>query len=111
MRSVRQKALEMLEKYNISTTLVSVIHKGLNDKEIPDIIEFAQKWKCIRGVVFQPIQDVGRNNVSMNEYRISLSEIRDIIVQDESNPFSGDDMIPLPCDPHKICVGYAVKHG
>ncbi len=27
MRSTRQKALEMLEKYNISTTLVCVIHK------------------------------------------------------------------------------------
>lgn len=27
MRNVRQKALEMLEKYNISTTLVCVIQK------------------------------------------------------------------------------------
>lgn len=110
MRSVREKALRMLEKYNISTTLVCVIHKWLNDKEIPELISHAQKWKCVRWIVFQPIQDVGRNNATMEDYRISLSEIRDIIVNDELNPFSEADMIPLPCDPHKICVGYGVKH-
>lgn len=32
-------------------------------------------------------------------------------MKDESNPFAEDDMIPLPCDPHKICVGYAIKNG
>lgn len=108
MRSTRQKALEMLEKYNISTTLVCVIHKWLNDREIPELIAHAQEWKCVRGIVFQPIQDVGRNNTT--DYRINLSEIRDIIIQDQTNPFWANDMIPLPCDPHKICVGYAVKH-
>lgn len=110
MRNVRQKALEVLEKYNISTTLVCVIHKWLNDKEIPELIAYAQKWKCVRWIVFQPIQDVGRNNASMADYRINLSEIRDIIVNDDTNPFEWADMIPLPCDPHKICVWYAVKH-
>ncbi len=136
MRSVRQKALEMLDKYNISTTLVCVIQKGVNDKELPELIEYAKRWKCVRWIVFQPIQDVGRNlapviardeaihvsdisgnmdrhaTLAMTEtFRITLSEIRDIIIQDESNPFTADDMIPLPCDPHKICVGYAVKTG
>lgn len=110
MRNVRQKALEMLEKYNISTTLVCVIQKWVNDMEIPELIEHAQKWKCVRGIVFQPIQDVGRNKAG-EDYRITLSEIRGTIVNDEKNPFTADDMIPLPCDPHKICVGYAVKAG
>lgn len=58
MTKVRQKALEMLEKYHISTTLVCVIEKGVNDKEIPKLIEHAKSWKCVRGIVFQPIQNV-----------------------------------------------------
>ena len=78
----------MLDKYNISTTLVCVIQKGVNDSEIPALIEYATGWKCVRGIVFQ---------------------VREKIIQAESNPFSADDMIPLPCDPHKICVGYALK--
>ena len=108
MRHVRLKALEILEKYNISTTIVCVIKKGLNDTEIPEIIDFSRKYKCIRGIVFQPVQDAGRIE-AVDDFRITLSEIRDIIVKDETNPFEDADMIPLPCDPHKIGVGYAAK--
>ena len=108
MLQVRKKALDILEKYNISTTLVSVIKKGLNDEEIPDIIEFSRTYKCIRGVVFQPVQEAGRVDAD-DDFRITLSEIRNIIINDKNNPFQADDMIPLPCDPHKISVGYAVK--
>jgi len=108
MREVRLKALAMLEKYRISTTIVSVIKKGLNDQEIPQILAFSRKYRCIRGVVFQPVQEAGRIEAE-GDFRITLSEIRQIIVEDESNPFSAEDMIPLPCDPHKIGVGYAAK--
>ena len=108
MREVRLKALAMLEKYRISTTIVSVIKKGLNDQEIPQILAFSRKYRCIRGVVFQPVQEAGRIEAK-GDFRITLSEIRQIIVEDESNPFSAEDMIPLPCDPHKSGVGYAAK--
>lgn len=108
MGEVRRKALEMLERHNISTTIVSVIKKGLNDREIPKILEFSHRYRCIRGVVFQPIQEVGRIEVE-GDFRITLSEIRQIIIEDKNNPFTAEDMIPLPCDPHKIGVGYAAK--
>ncbi len=109
MREVREAALERLERHNISTTLVCVIKKGLNDQEIPELIEFARKYRCIRGLVFQPIQDAGRIE-SEDDFRLTLSEIRESIIKDATNPFESDDMIPLPCDPHKICVGYAAKN-
>ncbi|OIP51984.1 hypothetical protein AUK10_04215 [Candidatus Gracilibacteria bacterium CG2_30_37_12] len=109
VKRIREQALAMLDKYNISTTLVCVIEKGLNDDEIPKLIEYATKWKCVRGIVFQPIQDVGRN-MSTGDFRISLSEIREKIITDQNTAFTEADMIPLPCDPHKICVGYAIKH-
>ncbi len=108
MTKVRLDAVAMLEKYNISTTLVSVIKKGINENQIPDIIEFSRKYRCIRGVVFQPVQVAGRVEAS-GDFNINLSQIRQIIVDDEKNPFEADDMIPLPCDPHKICVGYGAK--
>ncbi len=108
MRQIRELALKNLEELNISTTLVCVIKKGLNDSEIPEILEFSRKYRSVRGVVFQPVQDAGRI-VADDDYRITLSQIRDIIINDEKNPFISDDMIPLPCDPHKIGVGYAAK--
>ena len=108
MQKVRLKALENLEKLGISTTIVCVVQKGVNDSEIGDIIEFARGYKCIRGVVFQPIQDSGRMNAK-GDYRVLLSDIREKIIKDDKNPFASEDLIPLPCDPHKICVGYAYK--
>jgi len=109
MIEIREKALEKIEKAGISTTLVCVIQKGLNDNEIPEIIEYAKKWKCVRWVVFQPISDVWRNKTSW-DYRITLSEIRQKIIDDKTNEFEVEDMIPLPCDPHKISIWYAMKN-
>jgi len=108
MSSIRLQALEHLEKYNISTTLVVVVKKGVNEQEIPEIIRFSRTYKCVRGIVFQPVEEAGRIEAK-DDFRITLSEIRQIIIDDSNNPFGAADMIPLPCDPHKIGVGYAAK--
>jgi uncharacterized radical SAM superfamily Fe-S cluster-containing enzyme len=108
MADIRLKALAMLEKYSISTTLVVVVKKGLNEHEIPDVIQFSRGYRCVRGIVFQPVEEVGRINAT-GDFKITLSEIRKIIIEDKGNPFNDEDMIPLPCDPHKISVGYSAK--
>ena len=110
MRNIRLQALEQLEKYNISTTLVCVVRKGVNDAEIGEIIQFAQRYKCVRGITFQPVQDAGRNEGDKPSQRITLSEIRTQIIQAD-NPFGDTDMIPLPCHPENICIGYGIKLG
>jgi 7,8-dihydro-6-hydroxymethylpterin dimethyltransferase len=108
MRKIRRQALEQLERLDISTTLVCAIRKGVNDSEIGDIIHYAQQWRCVRGITFQPVQDAGRNQGGTSEHRITLSEIRRHLIEAD-NPFSDDDLIPLPCHPENICIGYAIK--
>lgn len=110
MRNIRLQALEQLEKHNISTTLVCVIRKGVNDAEIGELIKFAQQWRCVRGITFQPVQDAGRNDNATPDQRITLSEIRTRIIEAD-NPFSDADMIPLPCHPENISIGYGIKLG
>ena len=61
LRSTRLRALEHLERENLSTTLVVTVRKGLNDDELGEIIRFALGYRCVRGVTFQPVQDAGRN--------------------------------------------------
>jgi hypothetical protein len=71
----------------------------------------ALTFKCVRGVNFQPVQDAGRNegfDPKLN--RIVLSEIRRRIVED-SGIFADGDMIPLPCNPASISIGYGVRNG
>jgi len=106
---IRVEALDALERANISTTLVVTVKKGVNDHEIPDIVRFALKWRCVRGVTFQPIQDAGRNDgFDAGAHRIVLSEIRRRVAA--AGVFTLDDLIPLPCNPDQICIGYGLRN-
>lgn len=110
LRSIRQQALEALEKHNISTTLVVTLKKGVNDTEVPDIIRHALQWKCVRGVTLQPIQDAGRNDgFDPKAHRVLLSDVRRDVAK--VGIFALEDMIPLPCNPDSISIGYGLRNG
>ncbi|HEX8168191.1 MAG TPA: radical SAM protein [Beijerinckiaceae bacterium] len=110
LRRVRRQALEALERHGISTTLVAAVKRGVNDREVAAIIDHALGWSCVRGVTFQPVQDAGRNlGFDARRDRIVLSEIRRRIV--EHGLFGEADMIPLPCNPDAITIGYGLRNG
>ena len=46
LRRIRQQALENLEHYGISTTLVATVKRGVNDAEVGDIVRHALTWTC-----------------------------------------------------------------
>lgn len=108
---IRIQALENLEEHGISTTLVSVIKKGVNEGDIGATIDFALGWKCVRGITFQPVQQAGRNEgYDPALHRFTLSDIRARVIEAD-NPFMAADMIPLPCNPESISVGYGLRKG
>jgi uncharacterized radical SAM superfamily Fe-S cluster-containing enzyme len=109
LRRVRAEALEALERHGISTTLVVTVKRGVNDGEIGEIVRRALDWRCVRGVTFQPVQDAGRNAGFAKRDRVVLSEIRRRVV--DSGVFGDDDMIPLPCNPEAISIGYGLRNG
>ncbi len=111
LRTIRRNALENLEAFNISTNLVVTVKKGVNDHEIGAIIDHALQYKCLRGITFQPIQDVGRNvDFDKNTDRFLLSDIRRAIYE-QSPHFAAQDIIPLPCNPESISIAYALREG
>ena len=106
---VRRKALDRLNEHNISTTLVVTLKKGLNDGEIGDILEFALKQRCVRGVTFQPIQAAGRlEDFDPARDRLTLGEIRQQILK-QFPLFKPADVIPVPCHPDCLAMAYALK--
>lgn len=107
---IRQQALEALERAGISTTLVVAVKRGVNDGEVPAIITHALQWACVRGVTFQPVQDAGRNDgFDPAENRVILSQLRREVAK--AGVFAAEDMIPLPCNPDQICIGYGLRQG
>jgi 7,8-dihydro-6-hydroxymethylpterin dimethyltransferase len=106
---IRRKAIEHLNEYNISTTLVVTLKKGLNDHEVGDIIRFGTEQKCVRGVTLQPIQSAGRlEDFNPETDRLTLSEVRRMII-DQSEIFGEKDIVPVPCHPDSLAMGYAFK--
>lgn len=109
LRDIRLAALENLNRHDLSTTLVVTVKKGLNDDELGEIIDFALKQPCVRGVTFQPIQATGRlENYDPARDRLTLSEVRRHILE-QSTLFQPDDLIPVPCNPDCLAMGYALK--
>ena len=112
LRKVREQALANLEEAGISTTLVCVVKKGVNDDEIGDIVRHALSYKCVRGITFQPVQDAGRNvDFDKNRDRMLLTDIRRAIATQAGEVFGADDIIPLPCNPDSIAIAYGLRDG
>ncbi|ADU12411.1 radical SAM protein [Asticcacaulis excentricus] len=111
LRATRRQAIDHLNAFNISTTLVVTLQKGLNDHEVGNILGYARQQPCVRGVTFQPTQAAGRTEHFRPETdRITLSEVRQAIL-DQSHIFTSDDLVPVPCHPDAIMMGYALKLG
>lgn len=111
LTDIRKKALEKLNALNLSTTLVVTLQQGLNDDEVGEIIDFALKQKCVRGVTFQPVQVAGRNeDFDPAKHRITLTDVRRKILE-QSPVFQPNDIVPVPCNPDALAMGYALKLG
>ncbi|MFN8242801.1 MAG: radical SAM protein [Ferruginibacter sp.] len=109
LTDVRMKALEHLNALNLSTTLVVTLQKNVNDDEIGAIIDFALQQRCVRGVTFQPTQLAGRvENFDPAKDRLTLTEVRQQIL-DQTALFTEADLIPVPCNPDALVMGYALK--
>lgn len=109
LTDVRLKALEHLNALNLSTTLVVTLQMGLNDDEIGEIINFSLKQRCVRGVTFQPTQIAGRTeNFDPAKDRITITHVRQKIL-DQTTIFQSNDLIPVPCNPDALVMGYALK--
>jgi uncharacterized radical SAM superfamily Fe-S cluster-containing enzyme len=108
LSEIRHKALEKLNELNLSTTLVVTVQKGLNDDEIGKTIDFALKQRAVRGVTFQPVQIAGRFEHEPEKNRMTLTEVREGILS-QTDVFNNNDIIPVPCNPDALAMGYALK--
>ncbi len=111
LRRIREQALERLNRLGISTTLVVTLKKGLNDDEVGKIIDFALQQPCVRGVTLQPIQAAGRlEDYDPARDRLTLTEVRRRVLE-QTSVFKPEDLIPVPCHPDALAMGYALKIG
>jgi hypothetical protein len=62
-----------------------------------------------RGVVFQPVQVAGWvEGFDAAHDRLTLTEVRRRILE-QTKLFRDEDIIPVPCHPDSLAMGYALK--
>jgi uncharacterized radical SAM superfamily Fe-S cluster-containing enzyme len=109
LRDIRRRAIDRLNELGISTTLVVTVKKGLNDGELGRIIDYALQQPCVRGVTFQPVQAAGRlTGYDPTLHRLTLTEVRRRILE-QTKVFRPEDIIPVPCHPDALAMGYALR--
>jgi uncharacterized radical SAM superfamily Fe-S cluster-containing enzyme len=109
LRRIREQALERLNRYGISTTLVVTVKRGVNDHEIGKIVDFALTQPCVRGVTLQPVQVAGRHDhFNPDTGRLTLTEVRRRLLT-QTSVFRPEDVIPVPCHPDSLGMAYALK--
>jgi uncharacterized radical SAM superfamily Fe-S cluster-containing enzyme len=92
LRSIREKALERLNKLGIS-------------------IDYALQQPAVRGVTIQPVQQAGRmQGFESASHRLTLTEVRRRILE-QTSVFRPEDLIPVPCHPDALAMAYALKLG
>jgi len=111
LSQLRLRAIETLNRHNISTTLVVTLKKGVNDREIGQILDFACAQRCVRGVTFQPIQAAGRlGGFDPVIHRLTLTEVRRAILS-QHKLFGPQDLLPVPCHTDALAMAYAIRVG
>ncbi|MBO7667086.1 MAG: NTP transferase domain-containing protein [Firmicutes bacterium] len=96
------RAVELCDKYNIGVTLVPTVVRGVNDRQIGDIIRLAASLSpAVRGVHFQPVSYFGRYPEEPEDAdRYTLDEL--LAALSEQAGIAPENILPSRCD-HPLC--------
>lgn len=101
------RCLDLLERYEVDTTLIPVMTLGVNDEEIGRILALAMSRPNIRHVEVHTITFTGQGGVSFpRSTRISMHEVLLRIARTTGGLLSVDDFVPSPCA-HPLCYQIA----
>ncbi|MEG0852280.1 MAG: radical SAM protein [Angelakisella sp.] len=103
--SVKEKAIRLLEKYKIPTTLVVTVAHGVNDSRLGELLTYSMKKSCVRGVNFQPLCFYGEKTSP----RVTLSGVLRRIEQQTGGMLRLTDFIPLPCNVERVAITYLLR--
>ena len=104
---IKTRCMDLLEKYNVGTTLIPVISKGINDHEIGDIVRYAFSKRNLRHIEFHTITFTGPGGSQFDRSaRINMHEVLTLVEQQCADLISKSDFVPSPCA-HPLCYQIA----
>ena len=101
---IKKQAIETCAGFNIGVTLVPTLVRGINDRQIGDILAFATAHSpAVRGVHFQPVAFFGRiPRTPVDADRITMDELMSEIRIQTGGRIREEHLLPSCCD-HPLC--------
>jgi uncharacterized radical SAM superfamily Fe-S cluster-containing enzyme len=106
---VKHRALALLEKHRVHTTLIPVMTLGVNDHEIGRIIDLGLRAPNIRHLEVHTITYTGQGGTTFDPARagrIDLFTVLERIEAQTQGLLTVDDWVPSPCA-HPLCYQIA----
>jgi hypothetical protein len=104
---LKLRCMDLLEKHDVDVTLIPVMTRGLNEKEIGRILEYALGKRNVRHIEVHTITYTGQGGISFpRSGRISMHEVLREIEETTGGFLKPADFVPSPCA-HPLCYQIA----
>jgi hypothetical protein len=106
--ATKHKVLEMLERYDVDTTLIPVVVKGTNDHELGKMVALMLQKPNIRSLELHTMTYTGQGGINFSRAgRMSPHEVLVTIEEVTKGLLRVDDFVPSPCA-HPLCYQIAM---
>lgn len=103
----KRRILALLQQAGISTSLTMTVAGGLNDDQLPAVVEYFFSQPHIVSLMIQPLAFAGRARPLANTVaRLTIPDIVARLGAGNVQPVHADDFLPLPCS-HPLCFTLA----
>jgi uncharacterized radical SAM superfamily Fe-S cluster-containing enzyme len=107
-RAAKEKALRNLEKAGVRTTIVATVARGVNDKNVGELVRLLYEHDFILSLTFQPAAYVGHGGGTFGIHDpkdvLTIPDVVRLMEEQTDGLLRKDDFLPLPCS-HPGCFG------
>ncbi|HLL23991.1 MAG TPA: radical SAM protein, partial [Kofleriaceae bacterium] len=97
------RVLELLEKYDVETTLLPVLARGVNDDEVGALVKLALEKRFIRSLELHTMTFTGHNGASFDRAgRYTTYDVLSDLEAQTAGVLQIDDFVPSPAA-HPLC--------
>jgi 7,8-dihydro-6-hydroxymethylpterin dimethyltransferase len=102
------RALDLLEKHDVATTILPAVAAGLNDEEVPQLLDLVLKRPHIRSLELHTLTFTGQGGVGFRRSaRITIPDLHRRLEQATSGGITWRDFVPSPlAHPHCYSICY-----
>jgi hypothetical protein len=102
------KVLELCEKYDVAVTILPAVAMGLNDKDVPKLLELVLSKPHIRSLELHTMTFTGQGGVGFQRTaRITIPDLHRRIEEATAGRVTPRDFVPSPlAHPHCYSIAY-----